>query len=91
MYNMPEHPVTREELKRRLEAVDGAKICLIGDFCLDIYWHADMRLSELSRETPHYPLPIVEERFSPGGAGFTIFCCLIIPAFRISASGPGPG
>ena len=69
MYNMPEHPLTREELKRRLEAVDGAKICLIGDFCLDIYWHADMRLSELSRETPHYPLPIVEERFSPGGAG----------------------
>ena len=31
MYNMPEHPLTREELKRRLEAVDGAKICLIGD------------------------------------------------------------
>ena len=53
MYNMPEHPLTREELRRRLEAVDGAKICLIGDFCLDIYWHADMRLSELSRETPH--------------------------------------
>ena len=22
MYNMPEHPLTREELKRRLEAVD---------------------------------------------------------------------
>ena len=69
MYRNLEHPLTREELKHRLEAVDGAKLCLIGDFCLDIYWHADMRLSELSRETPHYPLPIVEERFSPGGAG----------------------
>ena len=28
-----------------------------------------MRHSELSRETPHHPLPIVAERFSPGGAG----------------------
>jgi rfaE bifunctional protein kinase chain/domain len=28
-----------------------------------------MTLSELSRETPHYPLPVVEERFAPGGAG----------------------
>jgi len=28
-----------------------------------------MRLSELSRETPHHMLPIVEERMSPGGGG----------------------
>ena len=34
-----------------------------------MYWMADMRLSELSRETPHYPLPVVEERYAPGGAG----------------------
>jgi bifunctional ADP-heptose synthase (sugar kinase/adenylyltransferase) len=30
-----------------------------------------MTRSELSRETPHFPLPIVEERASPGGAGNT--------------------
>jgi rfaE bifunctional protein kinase chain/domain len=28
-----------------------------------------MKKSELSRETPHYPLPVVEERMSPGGGG----------------------
>lgn len=53
---------------RLLEKISTAKIGVLGDLCLDIYWHADMRQSELSRETPHYPLPIVEERFSLGGA-----------------------
>ena len=51
------------------EHVKRSRMAVIGDFCLDIYWHADMRKSELSRETPHFPLPIVQERMSPGGAG----------------------
>lgn len=50
-------------------ALDSINIAVIGDFCLDVYWHADMQKSELSRETPHFPLPIVQERLSPGGAG----------------------
>ena len=49
--------------------LDGCRVAILGDFCLDVYWEADMRLSELSRETPHFPLPIVSERLSPGGAG----------------------
>lgn len=49
--------------------IDSARIGVIGDFCLDVYWLADMTLSEISREAPHFPLPIVEERMSPGGAG----------------------
>lgn len=61
--------MTRGELEALLGRMDGARIALIGDICLDMYWRADMRLSELSRETPHYPLPVVEERVSPGGAG----------------------
>lgn len=51
------------------QRMDAARVGLIGDLCLDMYWRADMRLSELSRETPHFPLPVVEERLSPGGAG----------------------
>lgn len=47
----------------------NARIGIIGDFCVDIYWHADMRKSELSRETPHYPLPIVGERVYLGAGG----------------------
>ena len=52
-----------------LESIGKVRVGVVGDFCLDVYWHADMRRSELSRETPHYPLPIVSERMSPGGAG----------------------
>ena len=49
--------------------VKRLRMAVIGDFCLDVYWYADMRKSELSRETPHFPLPIVKEQMSPGGAG----------------------
>lgn len=69
MYRMNETPLARRELEDLLRRIDGARVGLIGDLCLDLYWLADMKLSELSRETPHYPLPVVEERFAPGGAG----------------------
>lgn len=58
-----------EEVKSVLDGLDGIRMGIVGDFCVDIYWYADMKLSELSRETPHFPLPVVEERFSPGAAG----------------------
>jgi rfaE bifunctional protein kinase chain/domain len=55
-----------EMLQEILNQLPSRKVALIGDGCVDIYWEADMRLSELSREVPHYPLPVVEERFSLG-------------------------
>jgi len=58
--------MTFQEIQAHLRT---KRLAVIGDFCLDVYWHADMRKSELSRETPHFPLPIVQERMSPGGAG----------------------
>ena len=69
MYTTKETPLPRKELAALLQRVDGARVGLIGDLCLDLYWLADMTRSELSRETPHYPLPVVEERWNPGGAG----------------------
>lgn len=51
------------------DELSGVRAAVIGDFCLDTYWYADMTKSELSRETPHYPLPVVREIMSPGGAG----------------------
>ena len=56
-------------LDQILSAVRGARVCVIGDVCLDLYWRADMRRSRLSRETPHFPLPVTEERGSLGGGG----------------------
>ncbi len=55
--------------------ISKLKIAVIGDFCLDAYWLADMRKSTLSRETPHFPLPVISEKYSPGGAG-NVACCL---------------
>jgi len=69
MYKLWDAPLTRVALEDILRGMDSARVALIGDLCLDMYWEADMRLSELSRETPHHPLPIVTERYSPGGAG----------------------
>ena len=51
------------------DLLDNVKIAVIGDFCIDIYWYADMTKSELSRETPHFPLPVQKEVMSPGAAG----------------------
>lgn len=61
--------LTRERAAELLDSISAARVMLIGDFCLDAYWKCDMRLSELSRETPHFPLPVVSESYSAGGAG----------------------
>ena len=61
--------LTKNEVREITDNIKNCKIGIIGDFCVDIYWHADMTLSELSRETPHYPLPVTEERTSMGAGG----------------------
>ena len=68
-------------IKDILQKIHDARVAVIGDFCLDVYWVADMTKSELSRETPQFPLPIVDERMSPGGAG-NVVCnlCALRPA-----------
>lgn len=60
-------------LENILQSIKGVKVAVIGDFALDAYWYADMTLSELSRETPHYTRPIVKESYSPGASGN--ICC----------------
>ena len=61
--------VSEGRLQTILEKMKQVKAVLIGDMCLDVYWVGDMTRSHLSRETPHFPLPIVEERFSAGAGG----------------------
>lgn len=61
--------LTRQRVEQIAGKIRDVKICVIGDVCLDLYWRADMTRSRLSRETPHYPLPVVEETYTPGGCG----------------------
>ena len=58
-----------QTLEAALNDFSKARVAMIGDLCLDLYIFGDMRLSELSRETPHFPIPVVSERYNPGGAG----------------------
>lgn len=74
-------------MKYDLERFGKGRIGVIGDFCLDVYWHADMTKSELSRETPHFPLPVVSERMSPGGAGNVVANLLALKPKKVYAAG----
>jgi rfaE bifunctional protein kinase chain/domain len=60
---------SRNRLEALLTKIRDVRVVLIGDMGLDVYWRADMTRSELSRETPHFPLPIVEETCLPGAGG----------------------
>ncbi len=80
-------PLSRAQLGEILENIGGANVALVGDLCLDAYWMADMRLSALSRETPHHPLPIFEERYAPGGAGNVASNLAALKPARLSVVG----
>src|SRR5512146_1914419 len=49
-----------------LACFPGLRIAVVGDIGLDVYWYADMTRSHLSRETPHFPRPVVRESYGPG-------------------------
>lgn len=61
--------LSEERLCELLERMRGVRAVLLGDMCLDVYWSCDMTKSVLSRETPHFPLPVTEERMAPGAGG----------------------
>ncbi|HNQ35668.1 MAG TPA: PfkB family carbohydrate kinase [bacterium] len=77
-------PVRLGELLKRIGRV---RVAVIGDLCLDIYWLADLTRSELSRETPHFPLPVIEERFSPGGGANVAANLAALGAARVTVLG----
>lgn len=64
--------LTPTQLQQILDGLKNVRICVVGDVCLDMYWYADMKRSRISRETPHFPLPIVREDYLPGGGGNVI-------------------
>ena len=60
-------PATR--LKQLLARLGRVRAAVAGDLALDAYWQADMTRSELSLETPPFPLPVMQERYAPGAGG----------------------
>ena len=49
--------------------MQGLRVAVIGDFCLDIYLLVDDKAGEVSIETGLVTKPVFEQRFSLGGAG----------------------
>jgi len=44
-------PLSEEQIRRILKRIAGAKVMVLGDYCLDIYWFVDSTRSEKSLET----------------------------------------
>lgn len=62
-------PLSEEQIRRILKRIAGAKVMVLGDYCLDIYWFVDSTRSEKSLETGLMTHPVREQRYSLGGAG----------------------
>lgn len=61
--------LSEAELTQLLDDITRARIAVIGDFCLDVYWVVDPSASEASLETGLPTRPVAEQRYSLGGAG----------------------
>ena len=75
------------EFRSFLNRAKTVKTLLIGDICTDIYWSCDMTKSRLSRETPHFPLPVVRERMSLGAGGNAAGCIKSLGVSDLSVIG----
>jgi rfaE bifunctional protein kinase chain/domain len=58
-----------ELLKEIIGRIKSVKIAVVGDFCLDAYWFVDESKSEISVETGQRTRPVLNQKYSPGGAG----------------------
>jgi rfaE bifunctional protein kinase chain/domain len=56
-------------LKKILKSITKSKIGIIGDFCLDVYWHINDAKSEISVETNLATRAVEIQKYSLGGAG----------------------
>jgi len=61
--------ISPERLRQVLAAMANARVGVIGDFCLDVYWVLDRQFSERSVETGKVTRPVRRQRYSLGGAG----------------------
>jgi len=52
-----------------LGKIVDARIGVIGDFCLDVYWNIDKSKSEISIETGLMTKPVATQNYKIGGAG----------------------
>ena len=59
--------LSEERLEAILRAAAGARVGVVGDFCLDAYWYVDDAIRERSVETDLPVRAVVDHRYSLGG------------------------
>ena len=69
------------------DKMEGLKIAVCGDFCLDIYWELDPAGSEISVETGLEGQAVKSQRYSPGGAGNVVANLAALKPAKITAIG----
>ena len=62
-------PLSEAQIRGIFERLAGARVTVLGDYCLDVYWFVDSSRSEESLETGLMTNPVREQRYSLGGAG----------------------
>jgi rfaE bifunctional protein kinase chain/domain len=74
-------------LETLLHDIRGARIAVVGDFCLDAYWEVDKSLSETSIETALATQAVTHQRYSLGGAGNVAANLVAMGVGRVEAFG----
>lgn len=62
-------PLPEPQIRHILERIAGARVMVLGDYCLDVYWFVDSTRSEKSLETGLMTHPVRDQWYSLGGAG----------------------
>ena len=75
-----------EDLKRLLDDICKARIAVLGDYCLDAYWFVDRSREEISVETGLPTRPVMEQRYSLGGAGNVVMNLVAMGVDMVSLS-----
>jgi rfaE bifunctional protein kinase chain/domain len=86
-------PLSEARIRHILEQIAGARVMVLGDYCLDIYWFVDSSRSERSLETGLMTNPVREQRYALGGAGNVVnnlvaAGCRSVSAFGVVGSDP---
>ena len=79
--------LSADELRTILGQLAGVRTAVIGDFCLDVYWHLDLSASETSLETGRATQPVRGQRYALGGAGNVVANLIDLGVGHVSVFG----
>jgi rfaE bifunctional protein kinase chain/domain len=77
--------MTQQELQALLDDLRRARVAVLGDFCLDVYWFVDPAAAEKSVETGLDTRPVASQRITLGGAGTIVNNLVAMGCGRVHA------